>query len=153
MIKSLGARSIGLLAVIGAGLFIQPAHAGGGTVKCSLETLRGQYLVAASGTLFPPAFGVSEASVSEAAGYSLYNGDGTGSDYVTFTINGVNANVASPTPTSYTLNADCTGTKTVLPDGPHFNIYVAFDGSGLTAIATDTGFAVSESDKRVRSDQ
>jgi hypothetical protein len=153
MIKSLGAPSIGLLAVIGAGLFIQPAHAGGRAVKCSLETLRGQYLVAASGTLFPPAFGVSEASVSEAAGYSLYNGDGTGSDYVTFTINGVNANVASPTPTSYTLNADCTGTKTVLPDGPHFNIYVAFDGSGLTAIATDTGFAVSESDKRVRSDQ
>jgi hypothetical protein len=153
MIKSLGAPSIGLLAVMGAGLFIQPAHAGGGAVKCSLETLRGQYLVAASGTLFPPAFGVSEASVSEAAGYSLYNGDGTGSDYVTFTINGVNANVASPTPTSYTLNADCTGTKTVLPDGPHFNIYIAFDGSGLTAIATDAGFAVSESDKRVSSDQ
>jgi hypothetical protein len=151
MMKSLGAQSIGLL--IGASLFVQPAHAGGGAVKCSLATLRGQYLVAASGTLFPPAFGVSEASISEAAGYSLYNGDGTGTDYVTFTVNGVNANVASPTPTSYTLNADCTGTKTVLPDGPHFNIYVAFDGSALTAIATDTGFAVSESDKRVGSDQ
>jgi hypothetical protein len=117
-------------------------------VKCSLATLRGQYLVAATGTLFPPAFGVTEPSTSEAAGYSIYNGDGTGTDYVTFTINGINANVTSPTPTTYTLNADCTGTKTVLPDGPHFNTYVAFDGSGLTAIATDTGFAVSESDKR-----
>jgi hypothetical protein len=153
MMKSLGAQSVGLLAMIGAGLFTQPAHAGGGAVTCSLATLRGQYLVAASGTLFPPAFGVSEASVSEAAGYSLYNGDGTGTDYVTFTINGVNANVASPTPTSYTLNANCTGTKTVLPDGPHFNIYVAFDGSGLTAVATDTGFAVSESDKRAGAGQ
>jgi hypothetical protein len=98
--------------------------------------------------LFPPAFGVTEPSTSEAAGYSLYNGDGTGTDYVTFTINGINTGVSSPTPTTYTLKSDCTGSKTVLPDGPHFNIAVAFDGSGLTAIATDTGFAVSESDKR-----
>jgi hypothetical protein len=117
--------------------------------KCTLDTLKGQYLVAATGTLFPPAFGVKKRSVSAAAGYSTYNGDGTGTDYVTFTVNGVNQNVASPTSTSYTLNSDCTGTKTVLPSGPHFNIFVASNGEGLTAIATDSGFAVSESDGRV----
>jgi hypothetical protein len=117
--------------------------------KCTLATLKGQYLVAASGTLFPPAFGVTAPSVSTAAGYSIYNGDGTGTDYVTFTVNGVNQNVASPTPTSYTLGPDCTGTKTVLPYGPHFNIFVAYNGEGLTAIATDSGFAAAESDKRV----
>jgi hypothetical protein len=61
--------------------------------------------------------------------------------------------VASPTPTSYTLGPDCTGTKTVLPYGPHFNIFVAFNGEGLTAIATDSGFAVAESDSRVRPSQ
>jgi hypothetical protein len=119
--------------------------------KCTLDTLKGQYLVAATGTLFPPAFGVKKRSVSAAGGYSIYNGDGTGTDYVTFTVNGVNQNVASPTSTSYTLNLHCTGTKTVLPYGPHFNIFVASNGEGLTAIATDSGFAVSESDGRVGS--
>jgi hypothetical protein len=121
--------------------------------KCTLETLNGQYLVAANGTLFPPAFGVTEQSVSAAAGYSTYNGDGTGTDWVTFTIDGAVAvgAVPTPTPTTYTLKSDCTGTKTVM-DGPHFNIFVAIDGSGVTAIATDPGFAVSESDRRVGPD-
>jgi hypothetical protein len=87
--------------------------------------------------------------VTAAAGYSIYNGDGMGTDYVTFTVNRINANVSSPTPTKYTLNPDCTGTKTVLPSGPHFDIFVAVDGSGLTAVVTDQGFAASESDRRV----
>jgi hypothetical protein len=126
-----------------------PAAADDHPHKCTLETLAGQYLVAANGRLFPPAFGVSKESVSAAAGYSIYNGDGTGTDYVTFTVNGTNANVTSPAATQYTLNADCTGTKTVLPYGPHFNIFVAIDGSGLTEVATDPGFAVSTMDFRV----
>jgi hypothetical protein len=91
--------------------------------------------------------------VSAAAGYSTYNGDGTGTDWVTFTIDGTVAvgAVPTPTPTTYTLNSDCTGTKTVM-DGPHFNIFVAIDGSGLTAVVTDQGFAASESDRRVGPD-
>ena len=40
------------------------------------------------------------------------------------------------------LNADCTGTKIVPPFGPHVDIFVALDGSGLT----DVGFAVSAMD-------
>jgi hypothetical protein len=120
--------------------------------KCTLATLKGQYLFATSGTLFPPAFGVMEQSVSDAAGYSVYNGDGTGTDYVTFTVNGmVVAN--GPMSTTHKLNADCAGTRTVLPDGPHFNIFVAVNGSALTEISTDQGFAVSSFDKRVGSDE
>jgi hypothetical protein len=122
------------------------------SAKCALKTLKGQYLFATSGTLFPPAFGVTEQSVSDAAGYSVYNGDGTGTDYVTFTVNGmVVAN--GPMSTTYKLNADCTGTRTVLPNGPNFNIFVAIDGSALTEISTDQGFAVSSFDKRVGSDK
>jgi hypothetical protein len=135
--------------LLGSGLLnAEPGYAAG--KPCSLATLKGQYMVAATGTLFPPAFGVTAPSVSTAAGYSIYNADGTGSDYVTFAVNGVNQNVTSPTTTSYTLEPDCTGTKTVLPYGPHFNIFVAVDGESLTAIATDSGFAVSESDSRVQ---
>ncbi len=139
--------SISIALLIGAGFLIEPAYAGDSAKKCTLATLRGQYLNYASGTVFPPAFGVSEPAVSEVAGYSIYNGDGTGADYVTFTINGVNTNAASPVATTYTLKPDCTGTKTVL-NGPRFNIYVAIDGSALTDIATDKGFAVSARQQR-----
>ena len=154
--KSLAVEAIGLGLLVSAGLLsAEPGYAGekDSVAKCSLYTLKGQYLVAANGTLVPPVplFSIPAGTpplATAAAGYSIYNGDGSGTDYVTFTVNGINADVMSPAPTVYTLKSDCTGTKTVLPNGPHFNIYVAFDGSGLTAIATNSGFAVSESDKR-----
>jgi len=147
--SALSAIAMGGGLVLSIGLLnVAPGYAAG--KQCSLATLKGQYMVAATGSLFPPAFGVTAPSVSTAAGYSIYNGDGTGTDYVTFAVNGVNQNVPSPTATSYTLGPDCTGTKTVVPSGPHFNIFVAMDGESVTAIATDSGFAVSESDSRVQ---
>lgn len=93
-------------------------------------------------------------SVSAVAGFSVYNGDGTGADYVTFTVNGNIVPVPSTQPTKYTLNADCTGTKTVI-NGPMFNIYVAPDGSVYTEVATSAppaaspGFSVTERSIRV----
>jgi len=154
--KRLGSKAIGAAVLAGVALLAGErtyADEFDHPTKCTLMTLKGQYLFATNGTLFPPAFGVTEQSVSDAAGYSVYNGDGTGSDWVTFTVNGINVGVTSPTPTKYTLNSNCTGTRTVLPDGPHFNIFVAIDGSALTEISTDTGFAVSSFDKRVGSDR
>jgi hypothetical protein len=139
------AQFLGVVSVIGS----IPGNSQVALGQCTLATLNGQYMVAANGTLFPPQFGVTETSVTAAAGYSVYNGDGTGTDYVTLTINGVNANVTSPTATSYTLGADCTGTKTVLPPGPTFNIFVADNGEILTAVSTLPQFAVSEYDRRV----
>jgi hypothetical protein len=149
--KRTGRLAIGFATMATVGLLTAgPGPAAQEPGGCSLETLRGQYMVSASGTLFPPAFGVSQASTSNAAGYSVYNGDGTGTDWVTFTVNGNNVGVPSPANTTYTLNPDCTGTRTVLPNGPHFNIFVAADGSGLTQVATDPGFAASEFDTRAR---
>jgi hypothetical protein len=154
--KHLRSTAIGAVTLAGMALLTVERPCAGEfdhPTKCTLETLNGQFLVAANGTLFPPAFGVTEQSVSAAAGYSTYNGDGTGTDWVTFTVDGAVAvgAVPTPTPTTYTLKSNCTGTKTVM-NGPHFNIFVAIDGSGLTAIATDQGFAVSESDRRVGPD-
>jgi hypothetical protein len=103
--------------------------------NCSLETLNGRYLNHGTGRIFPPAFSVTQESVSAVAGYSVYDGKGAGADFVTFSVNG---NVV-PTPpqqnTTYTLKPDCTGTKTVI-GGPTFNIYVAPDGSFFTEVAT-----------------
>ena len=157
--KYVALQAIGLGLLTSVGLpNLESAYAGENDHpgKCTLETLNGQYLVAANGSLIPPVplFSIPAETpplVTAAAGYSIYSGDGTGTDWVTFTVNGINQDVTSPTPTKYTLNPDCTGTRTVLPSGPHFDIFVAVDGSGLTAVITDQGFAASESDRRVGS--
>ena len=134
----LWAVGIGVLASVGL-LSVAQGYAGdnAGATQCSLKTLQGRYLFAASATLFPPAFGVKEVSVGSAAGYHIFNGDGTGMDFVTFTVNGVDQNVPSPNDLTYTLNPDCTGTYTVLPEGvglPKFDIFVSPNGDEMTSI-------------------
>jgi hypothetical protein len=119
--------------------------------QCSLKTLKGRYLFAAPATLFPPAFGVKEVSVSNAAGFHIFNGDGTGQDYVTFTLNGIDQHVPSPAPLTYTLNSDCTGTYSLLPLGqglPTFDIFVSPNGDEITSINTDPGVASSYTPSR-----
>jgi hypothetical protein len=140
---------IGIGVLVGVGPTVQPGYAGE-IGKCSLGTLKGQYLFDGSGTLFPPAFGVTAASVDASAGYHIFNGDGTGTDYVTFSINGIDQNVSSPVATTYTLNADCTGTFSV-KNGPNFDIFVAVDGSALSVVETDNGASYSEVQQRVGS--
>jgi hypothetical protein len=138
------AISVGVLAA--AGLFtIERAYAGEDDhpTRCTLATLDGQYLFGAPGTLFPPAFGVTKQSIFSSAGFHIFNGDGTGTDFVTFVVNGMNQNVPSPVATTYTLKADCTGTFSV-QNGPNFNIFVALDGSALSVVSTDQGAAYSE---------
>jgi hypothetical protein len=119
--------------------------------KCTLATLKGRYLFAGTGTLFPPAFGLTEQAVGNAAGYHVFNGNGTGQDYVTFTINGVDQHVPSPNDLTYTLNSDCTGTYSVLPLGqglPTFDIFVSPNGDEMTSINTDPGNASSYTPSR-----
>jgi hypothetical protein len=102
---------------------------------CTLATLKGRYLFAASGVILPPAFGVTVPTEGADAGLRTLNGDGTGSDTVTVRIgnNIVLENAVSLL--SYTVNADCTGTITVV-NGPSFDIFIAPDGSEFAEIAT-----------------
>ena len=138
----LWAIGIGLLVNVGP-LAVEQGYAGDHEGKCTLTTLKGQYLFAGSAMLFPPAFGIPEGtppSVGSSAGYHIFNGDGTGIDFVTATLNGVDQHVPSPVLITYTLNHDCTGTYSV-QNGPNFDIFVAFDGSQLAVIGTDPGAA------------
>ena len=146
----LWAVGIGVLASVGL-LTVTQGYAGDndGATKCTVKTLKGRYLFAGAGTLFPPAFGVTEESVGNAAGYHIFNGDGTGQDYVTFTLNGVDQHVPSPDPLTYTLNSDCTGTYTVLHGGPSFDIFVSPNGEELAVTATGPpGNALAEGPNR-----
>jgi hypothetical protein len=118
----LWAIGIGVLASVGL-LTVAQGFADGndGATKCTVKTLKGRYLFGGgSATLFPPAFGVKEVSVGSAAGYHIFDGNGGGQDYVTFTVNGIDQNVPSPNQLTYTLNPDCTGTYAVLPLGVGF---------------------------------
>jgi hypothetical protein len=115
---------------------------------CTLATLKGRYLFANAGTLYPPAFGVAQPTPAADAGFHLFNGDGTGTDTVTFRVGGAIVLENLVAPTSYTVNANCTGTLSVL-GGPSFGIFVSPDGEAIASIATDPGNYVSSIDRRV----
>jgi hypothetical protein len=140
------AISIGIVASVGVG----PGYAGENEKGCSLATLNGQYPFGGSFTLFPPAFGVTAPSTGSSAGYHIFNGDGTGADFVTFSLNGIDQHAPSPVATTYTLNSDCTGTFSV-KNGPNFDIFVAVDGSQLASTETDPGAAAAGVSLRVGS--
>jgi hypothetical protein len=144
----LWALGIGVLVSVGY-LAVEQGYAGDndGTTKCTVATLKGRYLFAQSGTLLPPAFGVTEPSLDTSAGYHIFNGDGTGKDFVTFLVNGIIVPVTSPIPVTYTLNSDCTGTYTVL-NGPNFDIFVSPNGEELAVIGTDPGVVLAEGPNR-----
>ena len=115
-----------------------------GAPKCTLATLKGRYLFGGgTATLFPPAFGLTEQAIGSAAGFHIFNGNGTGHDYVTFTLNGIDQHVPSPNDLTYTLNPDCTGTYAVLRGGPTFDIFVSPTGDEMTSINTEPGSAGS----------
>jgi hypothetical protein len=139
--KRLGLWAIGVAALALAGPIA--THAGENGGRCTRATLHGQYLFTTSGTLFPPAFGVKTKSTATSAGYHIFNGDGTGTDYVTFSVNGIDQDVPSPVATTYTVKDDCTGTYSV-QNGPSFDIFVAIDGSALSVIDIGQGVAISE---------
>ena len=150
--KRLSLWALGIAALSSVGLLTVEQVGADGATRCTLATLRGQYLFAGSGTLFPPAFGVTAPALANSAGYHVFNGDGTGTDFVTFSINGVDQQVQSPVAITYTLKSDCTGTYTVQPNALHFDIFVARDGEELSTIVTDPGWAFSEGpDRRVGS--
>ena len=153
-------KRLGLLTAIGIGIFLTVglitvrqgyAEEKNHEPTCTLATLKGRYLFATSGTILPPAFGVTEPTPGASAGFNIFNGDGTGTGIVTVRINGLIVLDNFAVPFSYTVDADCTGTVTVGPPGPTFNIFIAPDGKTMVTIATDPGNYVSSIDPRVSS--
>jgi len=102
---------------------------------CTLKTLKGRYLFALHGTLLPPAFGVTEPTPSDAAGFVIFNGDGTGRHIVTFRLGGETVLENEVGLLSYTVNADCTGSLTET-NGPSFGLFIAPDGESFAEIST-----------------
>jgi len=150
--KRVGAWAVGIGLVVAMGLltigqgYAKDKHDKG---TCSLATLKGRYLFAASGTILPPAFGVTEPTPGADAGYHVFNGDGTGTDIVTVRVGSTVALENFVTPTHYTVNANCTGVLSV-PNGPSFDLFIAPNGDFLSTISTaPPGNYVSRIEQRV----
>jgi hypothetical protein len=134
---------------------VSAANAGEGTAadpaSCALATLKGRYLFAASGTILPPAFGVTEPTPGADAGFHIFNGDGTGTDTVTVRVGSEVMLQNFVTPFTYTVNADCTGTSTV-PNGPSFDLFIDPKGDFIAVISTaPPGNYVARIEQRVSS--
>jgi hypothetical protein len=116
---------------------------------CTLATLKGRYLFANSGSILPPSFGLTEpTSAANAAGFHIFHGDGTATDIVTVRINGETVLENFVGETSYTVNADCTGTY-IVPNGPSFGMFIAPNGEVIAFIGTDPGNQVADFRRRV----
>jgi hypothetical protein len=148
-------KRVGLWAAMGIGLFltvglltVEPGYAEEKEHEptCTLKTLKGRYLFGGIATLLPPA--VPEQSLLAVAGYHIFNGDGTGIDIVTARPDGVTVLENAVFPISYTVNADCTGTYTVIADGASFGLFIAPDGEELIVIGTDRGVVLVQGPNR-----
>jgi hypothetical protein len=113
---------------------------------CDLATLKGRYLFGGIATLLPPA--APQTTLLAVAGYHIFNGDGTGTDVVTSTIDGAILNQHFVAPISYKVNPDCTGTYTVPSEGLTFDIFIAPRGEELIVIGTRRGFVLVQGPSR-----
>jgi hypothetical protein len=147
---SLLAIGIGLVVTLGV-VAVERGSAGGEKPTCTLATLKGRYLFATSGTLLPPALGVTEPTPGASAGFHIFNGDGTGTDIVTVRVGTEIVLRHVAVPISYTVDADCTGSYTPqVPNGPSFDLFIAPTGEKIAVIATaPKGNQVSSIDERV----
>ena len=100
---------------------------------CSNATMKGTYIASGTGMVGTGSPFNPIASVS----LVIYNGDGTGvSVYGTTTVAG-QSTTSSNVPASFTVNPDCTGSKTI--GATNFNFVITPDGSTITWIVTNPG--------------
>lgn len=123
-------RNLWALAAVAAGLTPQVLKAESGQCPLGNATMNGVYVASGTGTVA----GVGPIAL---VGLVTYNGDGTGSmASITQTVNGASS-TASNIPATFTVNRDCTGSKTI--GTQHFNFVITPDGSLITWIVTDAG--------------
>jgi hypothetical protein len=124
-----------------------PSAAAGTTPSCSNATLNGTY------TFGYISWSISNGQSTPAseAGFDTFNGRGTGAGVITAVYNGVPAGSNTPDTSTYTINANCTGTILFNAAGSqfHFNVYVSPSGNSFSLISTDPGTAVAGTETRV----
>jgi len=120
--------TVGLLTVK-QGYAEQKEHA----TTCTLETLNGTYLFAATGYNIPTSGDVARLAIVESIDF---NGDGGLTSLATVSFNGaISKDIVDSG--SYTVAVDCTGTVMFTASGVHLEIFVAPHGLEFYLIQTD----------------
>ena len=120
--------------------------------KCSVTTLKGVYLVSGIQYMVTPNTPTVQAYVAVAA-RTIYNGDGTSTNFARFTINGGGFQIDSTSPGIYTVDEDCKGTETHIDPvtGVHheYVTIVSADGNEVHIVGIDPGVVLAFEVKRV----
>jgi hypothetical protein len=132
-----------LLASAALALGAIPQIAKGADGQCQLQNavMNGTYVTSGSGTI--PGVGPITT-----VGLVVYNGDGTGMAISsTASVNGMSS-TSSNVPATFTVNRDCTGSKTI--GKSDFNFVITPDGSTIYWIVTDAGITLSGTGVRLK---
>jgi hypothetical protein len=143
--------SVGMLAAVGAlalaGTASASSTAAPSSSSCSDATLHGTYSYGYEGWTVAK----SGNSPTSTAGFDHFDGTGSSTGLTTFVDNGVVENNNTADTSTYTLNANCSGTIVFNIGGSlaHFNIYVSPSGKSFSVIETDPGTVQSGIETRV----
>ena len=131
LFESLSLRNLLVLGALALALAPQALRA---PPKCGNYTMKGTYVASGTGTVI----GVGPiASVA----LLVYNGDGTGVSLSgTKSVNGV-VSTSNNVPATFTVNPDCTGSKTI--GTTNYNFVITPDGSTITWIVTSPGVTLT----------
>lgn len=134
----------GLLTLAGLAIALAPQalKADPPQLQCSNATMNGIYVMSGSGSI------VGLGPIAS-VGFVTYDGHGDGVSTTTTSVNGVASQ--STTTGSFTVNGDCSGTKTFGsgPAATHFNFVITPDGAQITWIVTNAGVVMTGTAVRV----
>jgi hypothetical protein len=139
-----GLATVGTLALIGT------ANAAGAqaSLSCSNQTLKGTYDFASTTWSISA---TDQATPVAKAGFDTFDGDGNGNGVITVNSNGAVVENNETSTSTYSVNADCTGTVVFNESGNllHFNMYVSPSGNQFRLVGTDPGSVEAGTETRV----
>jgi hypothetical protein len=116
--------------------------------ECTDSTIKGTYAFTIHGEILTPGGPLLVDGIAK----TTFVGDGELTQVSAVAINGNIPVVWSPSTGSYTVNADCTGTMTLISTGQptlHLAILVSQSGNHIHTVVTDAGFAATSDAERV----
>lgn len=116
--------------------------------ECASFTIKGTYAFTVHGQILTPNGPVLIDGITK----TTFDGDGELTQLSAVAINGNIPLVWSPSTGTYTVNADCTGTMTLISASQpplHFAIVVSQSGNHIHTVVTDPGFAATSDAERI----
>jgi hypothetical protein len=116
--------------------------------ECTTSTIKGTYAFTVHGQILTPGGPVLINGVTK----TTFDGDGELTQVSAVAINGNIPLVWSTSTGAYTVNADCTGTMTLISTSQpplHFAIVVSQSGNHIHTVVTEPGFAATSDAERI----